>query len=395
MAIEALKNDEKPVLTVANTMESFLRSTSRTTASIPNDPVKINFNDLLHRYLERTRTITIKKPFSRRRAKRHYLTDESSARSALRATRLRRRRFKRPTFGACLSRRSTICATSSRAPATRSPRSPAAAPAFPTPTRDAALLHPLAEETSIAGRRKAIKDFNGGEAHAMILNQAGATGLSIHAGEKFKDQRRRHMMLVQPEANVDTHMQMLGRVHRTGQVIEPNTRSSSPTFRPRSAPRRPREEDGFAQRLDHGGARRRAHRRQRRRLHERVRGRGGARHHGREPPNQLRTWRPVSYGEGQAANEGAMRKLTGRIPLLPIKRQEDLYERSSAPTRTSSREGSRRRERARSEAPRSRCQEGVELGRSRRQWRQPVHPGRDARNTRREASEQTLHRGQT
>ena len=55
----------------------------------------------------------------------------------------------------------------------------------------------------------------------LILNQAGSTGLSLHASSKFKDQRKRHMIIVQAEKNIDTHMQMLGRVHRTGQIVAP------------------------------------------------------------------------------------------------------------------------------------------------------------------------------
>src|SRR5690606_1195853 len=77
------------------------------------------------------------------------------------------------------------------------------------------------KEVSIAGRRKAIAEFNGGKLDAMIINQAGSTGLSLHASETFKDQRKRRMLIAQAEKNIDTHMQMLGRVHRTGQVVTP------------------------------------------------------------------------------------------------------------------------------------------------------------------------------
>jgi hypothetical protein len=55
----------------------------------------------------------------------------------------------------------------------------------------------------------------------MILNQAGSTGLSLHASERVSDRRPRHMIVAQPERNIDTHMQLLGRVHRTGQVVLP------------------------------------------------------------------------------------------------------------------------------------------------------------------------------
>ena len=71
-------------------------------------------------------------------------------------------------------------------------------------------------ERGIAGRIRAIKQFNNGDIDALVLNRAGATGLSLHASPSVgRDLRRRHMIIAQAEANIDTHMQMLGRVHRT------------------------------------------------------------------------------------------------------------------------------------------------------------------------------------
>lgn len=63
--------------------------------------------------------------------------------------------------------------------------------------------------------------FNNGGIDALILNQAGSTGISLHAHEKFKDQRTRHMIIAQPAGDVNVFMQILGRVNRTGQVRLP------------------------------------------------------------------------------------------------------------------------------------------------------------------------------
>lgn len=63
--------------------------------------------------------------------------------------------------------------------------------------------------------------FNGGELDALILNVAGSTGISLHASEKFADQRQRHMIVAQAAGDINIFMQMLGRVHRTGQVRLP------------------------------------------------------------------------------------------------------------------------------------------------------------------------------
>jgi len=64
-------------------------------------------------------------------------------------------------------------------------------------------------------------EFNSGKLDALILNVAGSTGISLHASEKFLDQKRRHMIVAQPMLDINIFVQMLGRVHRTGQVIPP------------------------------------------------------------------------------------------------------------------------------------------------------------------------------
>ena len=64
--------------------------------------------------------------------------------------------------------------------------------------------------------------FNSGKLDAIILNVSGSTGISLHASEKFSDKRPRHMIVAQPAQDINIFMQMLGRIHRTGQVVLPN-----------------------------------------------------------------------------------------------------------------------------------------------------------------------------
>ena len=71
--------------------------------------------------------------------------------------------------------------------------------------------------------------FNGGTAEkplpekdrtdAIILNTAGATGISLHASVKFGDQKQRHMIILQPADDVSNVVQIMGRTDRTGQVL--------------------------------------------------------------------------------------------------------------------------------------------------------------------------------
>jgi hypothetical protein len=63
--------------------------------------------------------------------------------------------------------------------------------------------------------------FNNGELDVVLLNVAGSTGISLHASEKFKDQRPRHMIVAQPAQDINVFVQMLGRINRTGQVELP------------------------------------------------------------------------------------------------------------------------------------------------------------------------------
>jgi len=224
LATQSLKEGKKPVLTIANTMESFLKNLQDQEGLKIGDAVKMDFGDLLIRYLDRNREITIRKPFMAKgtKAEKVYLTDAqigpggvemfNAVKAFIRGldlskmpispidymkSELNRKGYK---VGEITGRGMTIDYSGK------------------TPT----LSSRPSAELSVKGRRATINGFNNLDTDVIILNQAGATGLSIHASEKFKNQQQREMILVQPEANIDTHMQMLGRVHRTGQVVLPS-----------------------------------------------------------------------------------------------------------------------------------------------------------------------------
>ena len=71
--------------------------------------------------------------------------------------------------------------------------------------------------------RDVIGRFQSGELDVVIVNSAGATGISLHAHEKNVEagQKKRVMLIGQAPPNIDDFMQLLGRVHRTGQVVPP------------------------------------------------------------------------------------------------------------------------------------------------------------------------------
>lgn len=67
-------------------------------------------------------------------------------------------------------------------------------------------------------KKKLAREFNDGEIDALILNKSAATGISLHASSKFKDQRKRVMIVAQQQLDVNDEVQMRGRIDRTGQV---------------------------------------------------------------------------------------------------------------------------------------------------------------------------------
>lgn len=87
------------------------------------------------------------------------------------------------------------------------------------------LNHTSDNEATLEKRKRddkqTITDFNNGKIDCVILNESGSTGISLHAKDTFKDQKQRIMLIAQPFGDINTMMQMLGRIHRVGQVKLP------------------------------------------------------------------------------------------------------------------------------------------------------------------------------
>ena len=326
-AIQSLKNGEKPVFTVANTMESFLNSVAEEEGLASGSPVNLDFGDMLNRYLERTRTIIIRQPY-KKGSERHYLTDEELGPQALVLYKgiqnyissldfsgmpispidyIRNKMEKAGYKVGEITGRGTTVNYSGTTPVLSS-RSSA--------------------ETGAKGRIKTINDFNNGNIDAIILNQAGATGLSLHASEKFKDQRPRNMIIVQPEGNIDTHMQMLGRVHRTGQVVVPRYTQLIADIPAEKRPAAVLQKKMASLSANTTASRKGAL--QAENVPDFINEYGD--HVAGQflidnPDLQIKLDVAASEPtEGLGAdNADLMRKLTGRIPLLPLKQQEEVY----------------------------------------------------------------------
>ena len=69
-------------------------------------------------------------------------------------------------------------------------------------------------------RAEAIFNFNSGLSDVLIFNAAGAEGISLHATTKG-DPKPRRMIFLQPNHDVNVHMQSAGRIFRKGQIAKP------------------------------------------------------------------------------------------------------------------------------------------------------------------------------
>lgn len=331
-AIAAITRGEKPVITVANTLESVLTNYVDDDGLSIGQEVDITFADVFRRYLERSRWVTVRKPFMAKgeKGERVRLTDEQLGAQGVVAFREAMNMIGESGLDALPG--SPIDAIISRIEAAGFKVAEITGRTLGLNYRDgkAFLKARGAADKSIAGRIRSIQSFNDGSTDAMVLNQSGATGLSLHASERFKDQRKRRMIIAQAEKNIDTHMQMLGRVHRTGQVVLPEYDQLVADI-----PAEKRPASVLAKKMASLNANTTASR------DSAVTARDvpdfmnvygdevAARVMAEEPDLHDMLARPLNEseeGEGYAI-DGAMRKVTGRIPLMPLARQEELYQR--------------------------------------------------------------------
>ncbi|WP_287369524.1 strawberry notch C-terminal domain-containing protein, partial [Mesorhizobium sp.] len=329
LAIETIAKGEKPVITLANTLESFLDEYAGEKGLKPGDAISINFADLLIRYLERSRVLIIRKPFAKKgESERHYLTDEELGPAGVAAFKAAKKLIQDGDFGSLPVSpidwiRSRIAQAGHKVGEITGRSMVIDYRADGTQV----LQMRAGSAKSIAGRRKAITDFNGGALDAMILNQAGSTGLSLHASEKVKDRRKRHMIIAQAEGNIDTHMQMLGRVHRTGQVVTP--RYSQLVA---NVPAEKRPASVLAKKMASLNANTTASRDSALTAKDvpdfmnEYGDRVAAAVMADNPDIHEMLGEPLNEAKDGFDHTEAMRKVTGRIPLLPLDVQELVYE---------------------------------------------------------------------
>ena len=316
---------EKPVIALSSTMGSFIQQYAELNDLKPGDAIDLGFGDLLTRYLERSRDVLLGNPYGQK--SRHHLTDEELGSEAV------------AEYAAVLD----LIEETDLSGIPISPidfiqfrLSQAGYRVNEITGREHRLEYSASGETfyqrrSDGERSKAaavryVRDFNSGQADVIILNRSGSTGISLHASATFADQRRRHIIVAQPERDINQFMQMLGRVHRTGQVVPPNF-----TLLMADIPAEKRPGAVLAKKMASLNANTTAARSSGVSLEavpdfmNEYGNQVVAEIMASDPALHARLDYPLKGAEDDLEPEDAIRKVTGRIPLLPLDEQEQLY----------------------------------------------------------------------
>lgn len=332
-ALKVLKADHKVVISVSNTMGSFIQHYVEENGLLPGDAMGLSFGDMLRRYLERSRDVSVGQAFGPRES--HRLTDEElgpkgkrlydEALKLIQDTNwdgmpvspidyIKHRLAQAGYETGEITGRQHVIQYKQRGTGDE---------------HDMSYRMRPGKEVKISGRAKTLVDFNSGNIDALVINQAGSTGLSIHASSTFKDQRKRVMLIAQPELNIDTHMQMLYRIDRTGQVVKPAYKQLAGDI-----PAEKRPAAILSKKMASLNASTTAAR--------------GSAYEARDTPDFMNIYGDEVIASVMEDNpevhailgtplhakqtgtgldpEEAARKVTGRIPLLPIAEQERIYE---------------------------------------------------------------------
>lgn len=218
-AIAAHKAGEKPVIGLSSTMEAFITDFAAGEGITVGETIDLSFRDVLARYLRRTLRVTIKHPDGK---KEHKDIPVSSLPAPL-------QRMYRDALDT-INDGDYEGLPVSPIDAIRSELTKAGLKVAEITGRQTMIDYSESTPRYVArpkremgpsGKRGSISAFNRGALDALIINRSGSTGVSMHASATFRDQKRRRMILAQAEGNIDTHLQLLGRVHRTGQVVPP------------------------------------------------------------------------------------------------------------------------------------------------------------------------------
>ena len=214
-AIAARKRGEKPVIALMSTMESFLDHFAEDNNLKPGSPIQLRWNELIKHALRRQLRVSTELPTG--------------------GTVIS---YKDPSaLGELLESRYRAIEAAADAIESKFPVSPIDYIVQKLNKAGVKMVELTGRQSGInytdfengkgtyvgfpkAKKNPAVNGFNSGTYDGMLLNASGSTGLSAHASVKFTDQKPRHMLIVQPAADINTFVQTLGRIFRTGMVLK-------------------------------------------------------------------------------------------------------------------------------------------------------------------------------
>ena len=216
-AIALFREGKKPIITVSNTNGAILDEIASEAGAKFGDALNVPFNYILERYLERLRQISYRDMNDKKHTIR--MSDDDIVKAggavALDAFKFAEQQIRDANLDALTG-----------APIDRilDRLRDAGINADEITGRTKVLAGGILEkrEASASSKIKAMDEFNRGDLDALVINRSGSTGFSLHATDRDgNDGKVRHMIVLQPEPNIDLFMQMLGRIHRTGQTQLP------------------------------------------------------------------------------------------------------------------------------------------------------------------------------
>lgn len=219
-SLEALQAGKKPVIALDNTMGSFIGQWVEMNEAQSGDAVDITFSDLLERYLVRSLDVTIRDHMGT--PYRRPMTDDELGTEGIAAYEAALEVIQEGDLSSIpispidyIRGRLEQAGYSTTEVTGRTDTLNYAADM-------AATYHKRpAKETTSAGKITAVNDFNNGRADVIIINRSGCTGISLHASKNFENQQPRIMIVAQASLNINDLVQTFGRIHRTGQVELP------------------------------------------------------------------------------------------------------------------------------------------------------------------------------
>ena len=210
--IKSFKAGQKPVIALANTLETFLKEYADEHGVKTGDRIDVTFRDVLLNALEKMQTGRMEN----RNGKSEEVPLVFNAREHAMFNEIKER-----------IERLNLNLPASPIDYLKAKLTAAGLRVGEITGRQSVINYDANGENGVLAQRdtheknRMVNDFNSGALDALILNRSGSTGLSLHSSARFKDQKQRHMFVVQADLDINVVMQMLGRVLRSGQVNKP------------------------------------------------------------------------------------------------------------------------------------------------------------------------------